>query len=108
MKTKTKVHTKLSENVTVSWRVHSKRTWVGLALGMLTVIGLALTGPWYLALAGAVVGVIHFMVARLRMDCAELRSVWKLNIIWGVAMLAAMSFILPVMVSAFCTRTPPE
>lgn len=108
MKTKTKVHTKLSENITVSWRVHSKRTWVGLALGLLTVIGLVLAGPWYLALAGAVVGVIHFMVARLRIECSESRSVWKLNIIWGVAMLVAMSFILPVMVSAMTLYIPFE
>ena len=79
MKTKTKVHNKLSEDITVSWRVHSKRTWVGLALGLLTAIGLILAGPWYLALAGAVVGVIHFMVARLRIDCSESRSIWKLN-----------------------------
>lgn len=93
-------------DTTVTWRLHSKRTWVGLTLGLLTVIGLLLTGPWYLALAGVVVGVIHFMVARLQIQCENPRKIWKMNIIWGVAMLAAMSFILPVMVSA-CTLYVP-
>lgn len=104
METKTKVEH--INDITVTWRVHSKRTWVGLALGLLTVIGLIFTGPWYLALAGAVVGVIHFMVARLQIQTQIPRQIWKLNIIWGVAMLVSMSFILPVMVSA-CTLYIP-
>lgn len=108
MKTKTKVHKKLAEEASVSWRVHSRRTWVGLALGLLTVIVLVLTGPWYFALAGAVVGVIHFMVARLRIECNDPRSIWKMNLIWGVAMLVAMSFILPIMVSAMTLYIPFE
>ncbi len=104
METKTKAHH--INDTSVTWRVHSQRTWVGLALGVLTFLGLLLTGPWYLALAGAVVGVIHFMVARLRIHSQEPRQIWKLNMIWGVCMLVAMSFILPVMVSA-CTLYIP-
>ncbi len=105
---KTKTQTPYINDTTVSWRVHSNRTWVGLALGLLTFVGLLLTGPWYLALAGALVGVIHFMVARLQIQSQSLRQIWKLNLIWGACMLAAMSFILPVMVSAATLYVPFE
>lgn len=110
METKTKVHSKqkLKDYTTVTWGVHSRRTWIGLAIGLLTVIGMALSGPWYLTLAAAAVGVLHFMVARLQIRCSEPRQIWKLNLIWGAGMLMLMSLVLPIMVSAMTLYIPFE
>ncbi len=104
----TTIQTQRAPELTVTWGARSRRRKLGTALGIITLLALGITGPWYMVPAGIVLAVLHWQLSGLQIHAATEKAAWKANCIWAASMLGAMCAIIPLMVQAITLYIPFE